>query len=69
MAEEKKSKKEIAVVLKNVKKKKNILISNLDYPCPVLYDGVAMMVPPRVRKLAVKDGNKLGILPRGIKLI
>ena len=50
------------------KKIKDRLLSKLDHPVELSYDGKSMMVPPRA-KLVIEDHKKLGALPRGVVLL
>ncbi|TMP46311.1 hypothetical protein CWB96_00320 [Pseudoalteromonas citrea] len=47
--------------------KKATIVSTLDHPVVISYDGDAMSLPPRGR-IASLNPAKLGALPKGIRL-
>lgn len=53
--------------------KKCRLVSCVNHPIELSYDGKSMMIPPRAgrskNKIIILNSDKLGAIPRGIKKI
>lgn len=49
-------------------KKSGFIVSRLDHPVIISYNGEGLLVSPR-EKVKVKDTSLLGALPKGISII
>ena len=45
-----------------------MLVSSLDHPAELCYEGAAMMMPPR-GKLPIDNVKMLGAIPKGVTLL